>query len=171
MQDEFAFINQIITMFRHRREDTLVPNGDDAAIFMAKQGKGQVICVDTLVEGIHFKRSTMSPKQIGYKSLAVNLSDLAAMGASPCYFLVSMAIPRQGWEESELIQLFQGMKELAEVWDLELLGGDVVSTSGGLVLTVTAIGEVAEQVSLLRSNAAPGDFLFVMGILVSRLLG
>lgn len=163
--DEFALIRELTSMFTSYRSTTLVPNGDDAAIYKPTSGTGQIVCVDTLVEGVHFTRKTMSPYQIGYKSLAVNISDLAAMGGKPIYFLVAIAIPKTGWERHELVQIFQGMKQLADTWQLDLLGGDLVSSRAGLMITVTAIGEVDQRVKLLRSHAEPGHLLFTTGYL------
>lgn len=164
IKDEFSLIEQITNEFSAYQEGVLVPNGDDAAIFKPGPGKGQIVCVDTMVEGIHFKRETMSPYQIGYKSLAVNLSDIAAMGGEPTYFLVSLAIS-PSWTSVELKQMYQGMKELADLWKIDLLGGDIVSIRESLVVTVTAMGQVEEEVRLLRSNAQAGDILFVTGSL------
>lgn len=163
--DEFDLIEEFTSMFGTYRSTTLVPNGDDAAIYQPVSGTGQIVCVDTLVEGVHFTRKTMSPYQIGYKSLAVNLSDIAAMGGKPIYFLVAMAVPQTGWARQEVVQIFQGMKQLADRWQLELLGGDLVASTAGLMITVTAIGEVDERVRLLRSHAQPGHVLFATGYL------
>jgi thiamine-monophosphate kinase len=164
IKDEFSLIDQITNEFTSYQEGVLVPNGDDAAIYKPEPSRGQIVCVDTMVEGIHFKRETMSPFQIGYKSLAVNLSDIAAMGGEPTYFLVSLAIS-PSWTAAELKQMYQGMKELADLWKIDLLGGDIVSIKESLVVTVTAIGQVEEEVKLLRSNAQAGDVLFVTGTL------
>jgi thiamine-monophosphate kinase len=131
IKDEFSLIEQITHQFSAYQEGVLVPNGDDAAIFKPGSDKAQIVCVDTMVEGIHFKRETMSPYQIGYKSLAVNLSDIAAMGGEPTYFLVSLAIS-PSWTTVELKQMYQGMKELADLWKIDLLGGDIVSIRGSL---------------------------------------
>lgn len=164
IKDEFSLIDQITNEFISYQEGVMVPNGDDAAIFKPELGKGQIVCVDTMVEGIHFKRETMTPYQIGYKSLAVNLSDIAAMGGQPTYFLVSLAISPT-WTSTELKEMYMGMKELADQWKIDLLGGDIVSIKESLVVTVTAMGQVEEEVRLLRSNAQPGDVLFVTGTL------
>lgn len=165
IQDEFSLIEQLASVFQSYQSQTIVPNGDDAAIYKANKGKGQIVCVDTIVEDIHFKRTTMSPFQIGYKSLAVNLSDIAAMGGIPTYFLVSLAVSSSEWRKEELTEVYQGMKVLADQWKIDLLGGDMVSANSGLTISVTAIGEGHESVKLLRSNAQPGHLLFVTGYL------
>jgi thiamine-monophosphate kinase len=161
IDDEFALINQAISDFTSYHS-LLVPNGDDAAIYKPTPGQGQIVCVDTMVEEIHFTKNTMTPFQIGYKSVAVNLSDIAAMGGTPRYFLVSIAVSPD-WNAEEIIEIYQGMKSLADTWKIDLIGGDTVSSKKGLVVTVTVIGEVEERVKLLRSNAKPGDMLFITG--------
>jgi thiamine-monophosphate kinase len=122
----------------------------------------QVVCVDTMVEGVHFTRDTLSSFQTGFKALAVNLSDLAAMGAIPQFYLVSIAIP-QSWKEEELQEMYRGMAELAKGLQMDLIGGDTVSTKGPLVLTVTVIGKVEKGRHLLRCHAKPGDVVFLTG--------
>lgn len=161
--DEFELIETLAKPFlRYEKRQLLVPNGDDAAVYLPAAGLGQVVCVDTLVEDIHFKRVTMEPQHIGIKSLAVNLSDMAAMGATPLSFLVSVAIPPQ-WSQKELEHIYGGMKTLADQYELDLLGGDTVSSPKHLMLSVTLLGEVDSRVKLLRSNAKPGDIVFVTG--------
>lgn len=171
-KDEFAFIGEITKLFSTYRENHIkVPNGDDAAIYTPNQAaKGQVICVDTMVEGVHFTKKTMTPFDIGYKSLAINLSDIAAMGATPAYFLVSIAIPKD-WQEEELIQIFEGMSSLAEAYQIDLLGGDTVSTLDHLVITITVIGEIDEAKQLRRSHAKPGHLVFITGQIGSSAAG
>lgn len=162
MTDEFAFIRSIIPKTTYQ-QSLIQGIGDDAALFLNDERYETVVAVDTLVEGVHFKKSTLSSFDLGYKALAVNLSDLAAMGALPLYYLVSIAIPRTRWSEIELSDLFKGMNELAKTFQVDLIGGDTVSTSSALVVSVTAIGKVERNRHLLRSQARPGDFIFVTG--------
>lgn len=164
IEDEFALIHHVSHDFVAYRAHTLVPNGDDAAIYLPEPNQGQIVCVDMLVEDIHFKRITMSPFHIGYKALAVNLSDIAAMGGEPHSFLVSIAIPPH-WSSAELKEIYRGMKALADLFKVDLLGGDTVSTNEKLVISVTAIGQVDSRIRLLRSNSRPGDLVFVTGSL------
>jgi thiamine-monophosphate kinase len=159
--DEFDFINKL-KPDRTINRNVKVGIGDDAAIYVPSERKNQVVCVDTMVEGVHFLKHLSSPQEIGFKALAINISDIAAMGAIPLYYLVSIAIP-SSWEEQELLNIFQGMEELAEEYQMDLLGGDTVSTSDKLVITVTVIGEQEAKVQTLRSNAREGDIVFVTG--------
>ncbi|HZH61461.1 MAG TPA: thiamine-phosphate kinase [Metabacillus sp.] len=159
--DEFDFINKVKPN-RTFQQNVKVAIGDDAAIYESSQGYHQVVCVDTMVEGVHFLRGLSSPFEIGYKALAVNISDLAAMAATPLYYLVSLAVPAN-WQEDDLLGIYEGMKQLSEEYKMDLLGGDTVSTSDKLVITVTVIGEVEQGRSTLRSKAKIDDIVFVTG--------
>src|SRR5699024_5967696 len=107
MKDEFAFISNI-TPTQTYQQDLIKGIGDDAAVYRGSSEMDEVVCVDTMVEGIHFKRTTLSHDQLGKKALAVNISDLAAMGAIPRFYLVSIAIP-PSWDEKEVQEIFRGM--------------------------------------------------------------
>lgn len=132
--------------------------GDDAAVLDIPTGRQLVVCTDTLVEGVHFPENT-DPHAIGYKSLAVNLSDLAAMGAEPGWFFMALTLPNgdAAWVES----FARGMAGLAQQAKIVLAGGD--TTSGGLSITVTAVGLVDKGMALTRGGAKPGDRILVSG--------
>lgn len=138
--------------------------GDDAALLRFPSDSDTVICMDTMVEGVHFTRRTMKPYHIGYKLLASNISDLAAMGGHPLYYLVSIAIPSH-WMEEEILEIYKGMETLSRQFSMEVIGGDTVSSQHELIVTVTAIGQVNKNRKLLRSNAKAGDIVFVTGTL------
>ncbi|MFT4416899.1 thiamine-phosphate kinase [Fredinandcohnia humi] len=163
LHDEFAFIEQIKPTSAFQ-SGLITGIGDDAALVRPKIDMEQIICLDTMVEGVHFTLDTMTPLQIGYKALAVNLSDIAAMGGIPTYYLVSIAIP-PGWSEQDLLSIYEGMEMLANKYQIDLIGGDTVSISDSLVITVTVLGEVEKGKHLLRSRATPGDIVFVTGFL------
>lgn len=169
MKDEFSFINQIKPI--HKKQDTLLVGvGDDAALYQGNSEYDEIACVDTMVEDVHFRRDTMQPTDIGYKALAVNISDIAAMGGIPLYYLVSIAIPPQ-WEEKDLIDIYAGMSLMAERYKMDLIGGDTVSTKDKLVISVTVLGRIERGKKLLRKNARPGDILFVTGLLGASAAG
>ncbi len=133
--------------------------GDDAAILDIPSGHELVVCTDTLVEGIHFPRDT-HPEAIGHKSLAVNLSDLAAMGAQPTFFFMALTLPA---EDTAWLDAFaHGMARLANRFRIQLAGGD--TTRGPLSITITALGIVEKGRALLRSGAQPGDLVVVSGV-------
>ncbi|MFG6497583.1 thiamine-phosphate kinase [Fictibacillus sp. UD] len=161
VKDEFDWIKSITPQHFFQKE-LVAGIGDDAALFSVSEHMDQVVCVDTMVEDVHFTRNTLSPYQVGFKALAVNVSDIAAMGGIPQFYLVSIAISPD-WNEKELQEIYEGMAELAKTFHIDLIGGDTVSTKGPLVLTVTVIGKVEKGRHLFRSNAKPGDSVFLTG--------
>lgn len=132
--------------------------GDDAAVLEPVPGRQLVVCTDTLVEAVHFPAGT-DPRAIGHKSLAVNLSDLAAMGAEPEWFLLALTLPDA--DEQWLAAFAAGMGDLAGRTGVSLVGGD--TTHGPLSITVTAAGSVAPGTALTRGGARPGDRVAVSG--------
>jgi thiamine-monophosphate kinase len=132
--------------------------GDDCALLLPIPGMQLAISSDMLVEGRHFL-STVAPERLGHKALAVNLSDLAACGAEPLVFSLALALPRG--DDSFVAELAQGLFALADLHDIELVGGD--TTAGPLNLCITVIGQVPTGLALLRSGARPGDDLWVSG--------
>ncbi|GGP16716.1 thiamine-phosphate kinase [Oceanobacillus neutriphilus] len=158
--DEFSFINAIKP--KAYNQPTLIKGiGDDAAVF--RSTSDVVTTVDTFVEDIHFSLETMEPFHIGYRVLAANISDLAAMGAKPAFYLVSMCIPKK-WNQEALEGIYQGMNELASMYQMDLIGGDTVS-SDRLMISITAMGYVSKERARYRSHARPGDIIFATGTL------
>jgi thiamine-monophosphate kinase len=140
------------------RSDVLLGVGDDAALLLPPPGQALAVATDTLVEGRHFLPGT-PPDALGHQALAVNLSDLAAMGAEPAWALLSLALPEPdpGWLEA----FARGFYGIASAHGVELVGGDTVA--GPLVITVQVLGSVPPAQALRRSGARPGDELYVSG--------
>ncbi|SEQ80807.1 thiamine-phosphate kinase [Virgibacillus subterraneus] len=159
--DEFSFINSIKQQ-TYKQSSVVKGIGDDAAVFR-NTSQDIVTAVDTFVEEVHFSRATMDPFHIGYRSLAANISDLAAMGATPAFYLVSIVIPKH-WADEELTKLYKGMDNLATIHNMDLIGGDTVSGKE-LSISITVIGFVSKGNARYRSSAKPGDILFVTGTL------
>jgi thiamine-monophosphate kinase len=134
--------------------------GDDAALLQATAGSELVVTSDTLVAGRHFPAYS-SAFDVGWKSLAVNLSDLAAMGAQPRWFLLALTLPEA--DETWLAGFADGLASLARRHDAVLVGGD--TTRGPLSITITALGEVPKGTAMRRSGAQPGDAICVTGAL------
>ena len=132
--------------------------GDDCAVWSPRAGHQLAFSADMLVEGRHFL-STVEPSRLGHKALAVNLSDLAACGATPQAFLLSLSLPRA--DEAWLSGFSQGLFQLADAHGCELIGGD--TTQGPLNMAITVMGEVPLGQSILRSGAQAGDDLYVSG--------
>src|SRR6266536_3253307 len=136
--------------------------GDDAAL--VDLGAHLVILTaDLLVEGVHFRRETTSPHDLGYKSLAVNVSDVAAMGGSPRYALVSLGIP-PSVDMAWVVELYAGLRDAASEYAMTIVGGDT-SRSDSILISVAVTGEVAEGLAVTRSGARPGDRVVVTGAL------
>jgi thiamine-monophosphate kinase len=135
--------------------------GDDAAAWTPTAGMMAVATTDMLVEGIHFRLDWTSPRDLGWKALAVNLSDLAAMGARPGHALISLALrPDQAALAEEM---YDGVRELAAMTGTQIVGGDTVGTPGPLVINVALVGEAAPERLLRRDGAEPDDFLVLTG--------
>lgn len=140
------------------RRDVLLGVGDDAALLTPPPGHALVAATDTLVEGRHFLPGTPA-EAIGHNALAVNLSDLAAMGAEPAWALLSLSLPAP--DEAWLTSFARGLYTLADAHGVALVGGDTVA--GPLVVTVEVLGFVPPELALRRSGARPGDAVFVSG--------
>jgi thiamine-monophosphate kinase len=164
-RDEFGLIAYLTA--RHKTSEKykkriVVGNGDDAAVVAGRNGYDWIACCDTMVEEVHFKRQTMMPRDIGHKALASNISDIAAMGGIPLFYLISLGLPLT-WQEEEVAEVYDGMAELASRYNMVLLGGDTVAVPGPLTITVTVLGEIEQGLALRRSSARPGDLVFVTG--------
>lgn len=157
---EFDLIDVIREHCAIAREDVRLGIGDDAAILAVPANHQLVVSTDTLVCGVHFPEATQAA-DIGWKSLAVNLSDLAAMGATPAWATLALTLPTpdRRWVET----FADGFASLAREFKLALVGGD--TTQGPLSITVTVHGFVPNDTALLRSGARVGDFVFVTGTL------
>ena len=142
--------------------------GDDAAVLPRQRG-ASCVTVDAVVDGVHFRRASSRLEDVGHKALAVNLSDLAAMGARPRWALVGLGVPR-GFRLGDARRLGVGFGALARATGTALVGGNV-TRARELSLTVTVGGEVASRRALLRSGARPGDRVWVSGTLGDARLG
>jgi thiamine-monophosphate kinase len=140
------------------RGDVLLGVGDDAAVLRVPENRRLVAAVDTIVEGVHFPVGT-DAEAVGYRALAVNLSDMAAMGAEPAWITLSLSLPKN--DESWLRGFASGLYRLADRHNVALVGGDTVR--GALNITVQIMGLVETDRWLTRSDAKPGDVIFVSG--------
>ena len=157
---EFELIRRYFMRQSVKREDVVTGIGDDAAILKVPPGQELVVCMDTLVAGVHFPDNTAAAA-IGHKSLAVNLSDLAAMGATPAWATLSLTLPENN--ASWLDEFSRAFFTLADRYKLQLVGGDTIR--GPLSVTVQAHGFVSEGAALKRVGAKPGDRIYVTGTL------
>lgn len=166
---EFGLIDHLTKNFEPKNESTLKGIGDDAAVLDFKN-KQAVVTTDLLVEGVHFDLSYMPLKHLGYKAIIVNLSDVYAMNAKATQVTVSVAIsnrfPLEAMEE-----LYEGIKLACDLYQVDLIGGDTTSSTKGLLITVTAIGEINPEDVVYRNGAQSNDLLVVSGDVGGAYLG
>ncbi len=160
--DEFSLIGQIRKDFPAAEGTKGI--GDDCAIISQKDGMETLISTDMLIEGVHFLIDRISPFDLGWKSAAVNISDIAAMGGTPKATFLSIALPKnmsQNWIDDFL----KGYHNISERYGVSLLGGDTTSSLNGVCINVTIQGECPKGKALTRSGARPGDLICVSGTL------
>jgi thiamine-monophosphate kinase len=145
--------------------------GDDAAVFRNTAGKETVITADLLVEDIDFRRTTTPPYLLGHKSLAVSLSDVAAMGARPLWSMISIGVPEDVWQTDFVERLYDGVLDLANRYGVQLIGGDTSRTTENIVIDSIVAGEATAGMSVLRTGARVGDQIFVTGSLGAAAAG
>ncbi len=157
---EDELLAAIRTVLRDGTPGVTVGIGDDAAVVEAGAGS-QVLTADMLVEGVHFDRRLASARDLGYKAVVVNVSDVAAMAASPRYALVSLGLPREV-DAAWVMELFGGMREACGEYALTIVGGDL-NRAAEVVVSVTVVGEVAPGRAVTRAGARPGQRIVVTG--------
>jgi len=167
---EFGLIREIreqLTKFQEK--GVAVGIGDDAAAVEIEGRKLTLLTTDTLVEDVHFKWDYTSPFEVGWKSLAVNISDIAAMGGNPLYSLISLSLPSK-MGNFNVEDLYKGLKKAASEYKINIVGGNIVH-SPIFSITISLIGEVEKENILLRSGAKKGDLIYVTGELGSSRAG
>jgi len=155
---EFELIKHFFTKQIVKRKDVELGIGDDCAVIAPIENQNIVVTTDTLVAGVHFPFNTC-PRAIGHKAVAVNLSDIAAMGAKPSWLSLALTLPDV--DEAWLSEFSEGVFELCEFYNVELIGGD--TTQGPLSITITAQGLTPKGRYLSRGGAKAGDWLYVTG--------
>ncbi len=166
---EFAYIDWL----RRRTPEhsrVIIGPGDDAAALRVRADRPLLVTTDMLLEGSCFILDQAGGRSVGRKAMAVNLSDIAAMAGTPIAAVVSVGLPRErGRQVAE--ELYAGMREIADLFDVPLVGGDTNSWNGGLVVSVTVLGEASAKGPVPRGGARPGDWIFVTGPLGGSILG
>lgn len=167
---EFDLIRTL--QHRHGAEGASIIRGigDDAAVIVPAKKRWQLVTTDLLTEGIHFDFLTAGCSDIGFRAAAANLSDIAAMGGTPHYMLVSVAIPRNGTSQ-QVQQLYRGMMAACRPHKVRLIGGDTTASAATWFISITLIGSVTPGRALFRRGARVGDDLYVTGTLGDSLAG
>lgn len=166
---EFGLIKRLTEKFSLKQDSSELSVGDDAAI-INPDGKKVVVTTDILAEGVHFNLGYVPLKHLGYKAVVVNLSDIAAMNATPTQILVSLAVSNRFPVEA-LDEIYEGIKLACGKYGVDLVGGDTTSSTSGLVMSITAIGMENSDKIVTRKNAKPNDLLVVSGDLGGAYLG
>ncbi len=164
---EFGLINNLRNICKIKKRDLLTGIGDDAAVVRSR-AKTFLLASDMLLEGVHFNLSFTTFYQLGYKTLAVNVSDIFAMGGEPRYFLLNIGVPKTCSFE-DIKEIYRGLNAIAKKFGIAIAGGDTCASKKGLALSGTLIGE-AEN-AILRSGAGPGESIFVTGALGDSAMG
>lgn len=171
---EFGFIRRIEKRFQTKvnaiNDSIVLGIGDDAAVINPPRGKALLFSTDTLREDIHFRRDYSSSYDIGWKSVAVSISDIAAMGGTPRYLLLSLAIPNKT-SVKYLDDLLKGVKAITERYSVSLIGGNISRSTGGITIDTTVIGEVTKKGLVKRSGASPGDLIYITGHVGASAMG
>ena len=166
---EFGLIDHLTSNFKINHTSTIKGIGDDAAV-LSHNDKHIVVTTDLLVEGVHFDLSYMPLKHLGYKAVVVNLSDVYAMNANATQITVSIAVSNRFPLEA-LEELYSGIETAANIYNIDVVGGDTTSSTSGLLISITAIGEVNKDDVVYRNGAKPNDLLVVTGDLGGAYLG
>ena len=167
---EFGLIDHLTKHFKIEQNTTVLGIGDDAAILDFNTKKQVVITTDLLVEGVHFDLSYMPLKHLGYKAVIVNLSDVYAMNATASQITISIAVSNRFPVEA-LEELYAGIQAAASLYKIDVIGGDTTSSTSGLVISITALGQVEAEKVTRRDTAKEGDLLVVSGDLGAAYLG
>jgi|SRR5215831_10121205 len=165
--NEFDFIDRLRSQTSSRIHSPRLVNaiGDDAALISQAAQHDLVVTTDLLVEGIDFYRESAPARLLGHKALAISLSDVAAMGARPCWSFLSFALPADRWETNFKDEFIEGYLALADHFGVTLSGGDVSESTTGIVIDSIVLGEVQSGAAVKRSGARVGDQIFVTGTL------
>ncbi len=167
---EFKLISRLTKDFQTYHAATKKGVGDDAAVIALGDGRVCVISTDMLVEGIHFDVAYTPLKHLGYKAVAVNLSDICAMNVIPSQITVSIALSNR-YSVEALEELYAGIRAACDAFQIDLIGGDTTSSPKGLTISITALGFATEQEIVYRNTAKPGDLLCITGDLGAAYVG
>lgn len=167
---EFGLIDRIAQNARRQNASTVAGIGDDAAVVDYGDGNSVLLATDMLLEGIHFDLAYTPLRHVGYKAVAVNVSDIAAMNGKAEQVTVSLGLSSRFSVEA-VDELYAGIKAACDNYGVDLVGGDTTSSRAGLVISVTALGKAAKDRIVYRSGARPSDIICVTGDLGAAYLG
>ena len=167
---EFGLISRFQSRLKYRSSQVIKGIGDDCAILSLDNGNYQILTTDALVETVHFDLKTHTPEQLGWKTLAVNISDIAAMGGQPKFAVLSVGIP-SSTPLDFLDRFYKGLDQASQKYKVALVGGDTVASPKHLFINLALLGETFKKKVFTRSGAQPGNRIFVTGTLGDSALG
>ena len=167
---EFRLIEQLRSKLNTHSPRIKKGIGDDCAVFSTRPNTVQLTSTDALIESIHFDLKTISPVQLGRKAMAVNISDIAAMGGTPYLALISLGLPTST-STKFIDKLYLGLQTICDSHKIELAGGDTVGSPKHLFINVCIVGEACKNRVFYRTGAKPGDQIFVTGNLGDSAMG
>ena len=167
---EFGLIDRIAKTAKPRQPSTLKGIGDDAAVIDNGDGTATIVTTDMLLESIHFDLAYVPLRHLGYKAVAVNVSDIAAMNATPKQITIGLGLSNRFSVEA-IDELYAGIAAACEAYNIDLIGGDTCASRAGLVISITAIGTARTEDIVYRSGAKPGEVVCVSGDLGAAFLG
>jgi len=167
---EFGLIDHLTKQFKNNNTSTLVGIGDDAAVISISENEAQLVSTDLLIEGVHFNLMYMPLKHLGYKAVAVNVSDICAMNGVAEQITVSLAVSNRFPIEA-LEELYEGINTACKAYNVDLVGGDTSTSLSGLTISITAIGRIEKSKIAYRSGAKENDLLIATGDLGAAYMG
>ena len=167
---EFGLIDLLARQVPAPSDRVVKGIGDDTAVIRPEQGKLVLMTTDMIIEDVHFSLRYTPLRAVGWKALAVNISDIAAMGGTPAYAVVAVGIP-PNMEAGMIEELYSGLGECARIYQTDIVGGDTVRSPGGLIINVALSGWVEPNRVVYRSGACPGDIFMVSGPLGTSAAG
>ncbi len=167
---EFGLIERFRSQLSTRSPRVKKGIGDDCAVFSTKSDTLQLISTDALVESVHFDLKTISAEQLGRKALAVNISDIAAMGGTPYLAVISLGLP-PSTSTKFLDEFYSGLQSVCKTYQIELAGGDTVASPNNLFINISILGEARKGRVFTRTGARPSDQIFVTGTLADSAMG
>lgn len=167
---EDRIIKELSREFSRRHRRLVKGIGDDTSVTLQAGGRHLLATTDILIEGTHFKRGWTTPYLLGRKALSISLSDIAAMGGEPLFYLVSIALPPDT-EKKFLDELYRGLSDCGKDYGAVLAGGNTARTKGAMMAATTLFGEAPARETVYRSGARPGDIIYVTGCMGDAALG